>query len=61
MVKTQIGLGVISIPFLFMVVGMIPGVLLFTFVAVAVTWGNYVVGSIKLKHPQVCEYSCRRA
>lgn len=37
MIKIQIGLGVISIPFLFMVVGMVPGVLLFLFLAIVVT------------------------
>lgn len=37
MLKTQIGLGVLSVPFLFQVMGMVPGVIAFTVVAICVT------------------------
>lgn len=37
MLKTQIGLGVLSVPFLFQVIGMVPGVIAFTVTAVCIT------------------------
>ena len=37
MLKTQVGLGIVSVPFLFQVIGMVPGVIAFTVVAVCVT------------------------
>lgn len=34
MIKTNIGLGVLAMPFLFHVIGMVPGILLFGFMGV---------------------------
>jgi len=34
MIKTNIGLGVLAMPFLFNVIGMVPGILLFGFMGV---------------------------
>ncbi|RSL57567.1 hypothetical protein CEP54_008183 [Fusarium duplospermum] len=53
MMKTQIGLGVLSIPAAFNVLGLIPGVLCLLAIAIITTWSNYMVGAFKLKHPEV--------
>ncbi|RSL75703.1 hypothetical protein CEP51_010621 [Fusarium floridanum] len=53
MMKTQIGLGVLSIPATFNVLGLIPGVLCLLAIAIITTWSNYMVGAFKLKHPEV--------
>ncbi|KAG8159154.1 hypothetical protein KVR01_010815 [Diaporthe batatas] len=53
MVKTQIGLGVLSIPSAFHVLGMIPGVICLILIAIITTWSNYIVGVFKLRHRAV--------
>lgn len=53
MMKTQIGLGVLSIPRVFHILGMIPGVICLLSIAGITTWSNYMVGAFKLKHRSV--------
>ncbi|USW57192.1 Putative amino acid transporter, transmembrane domain-containing protein [Septoria linicola] len=53
MMKTQIGLGVLSIPVVFDTLGMIPGIICLIAIAVITTWSDYVVGTFKLAHPEV--------
>ncbi len=53
MVKTQIGLGVLSIPLNFDVLGLIPGVICLCVVAAITTWSDYIVGVFKLHHREV--------
>ncbi|XRM42612.1 hypothetical protein ABZX51_005822 [Aspergillus tubingensis] len=53
MMKTQIGLGVLSIPSVFDTLGMVPGVILLCIVALIATWTSYMVGVIKMKHPEI--------
>ena len=53
MMKTQIGLGVLSIPLNFDVLGMIPGVICLLIIGGVTTWSDYMVGVIKLNHPKV--------
>ena len=53
MIKTQIGLGVLSIPAAFDALGLIPGVLCLIGIGGAITWGNHVVGVFKRNHPEV--------
>lgn len=53
MVKTQIGLGVLSIPLNFDVLGLIPGVICLCVVAAITTWSDYIVGVFKLRHREV--------
>ncbi|KAH0429608.1 amino acid transporter [Colletotrichum camelliae] len=53
MLKTQIGLGVLTIPKVFAVLGLIPGIICVIVVASMITWANYVVGAFKLRHPNV--------
>ena len=53
MLKTQIGLGVLSIPSVFNTLGLIPGVILLLVIAVMTSWSNYIVGVFKLAHPDV--------
>ncbi|KAF5529962.1 amino acid transporter [Fusarium mexicanum] len=53
MMKTQIGLGVLSIPAAFDILGMIPGVICMLIIAALTTWGAYVIGPFKLKHPEI--------
>ncbi|KAI8930973.1 hypothetical protein NX059_011985 [Plenodomus lindquistii] len=53
MMKTQIGLGVLSIPAVFDVLGLIPGVICLIAIAVITTWSDYIIGVFKLNHPDV--------
>lgn len=53
MMKTQFGLGVLSIPEILGTLGMIPGIICVRFVASISTWSTYVIGTFKLRHPEV--------
>ena len=53
MMKTQIGLGVLSIPAVFDALGMIPGLIILITIAAITTWSDYMVGVFKLKHRNV--------
>lgn len=53
MMKTQIGLGVLSIPAVLDALGMVPGVICLVFVGIVTTWSNYMIGQFKLNHRSV--------
>ncbi|EEU43545.1 uncharacterized protein NECHADRAFT_104917 [Fusarium vanettenii 77-13-4] len=53
MMKTQIGLGVLSIPAVFHSLGLVPGLVALIAIAIITTWSGYVVGTFKLRHPEV--------
>ncbi|KAJ6005045.1 hypothetical protein N7540_012844 [Penicillium herquei] len=53
MLKTQIGLGVLSIPSVFDTLGIVPGSILLCVVAGIATWTSYMVGIFKLNHREV--------
>jgi amino acid permease len=50
MIKSAFGLGVLSIPFVFQAVGIVPGIILIIVVELIVTWSAFVLGSFKLNH-----------
>lgn len=52
MVKTQVGLGVLSLPATFATLGLVPGCIVLTVIAVLWTYGAYVLGQFKLRHPE---------
>lgn len=51
--KTQIGLGVLSIPATFDALGLIPGVLCLIAIGLITTWSDCVIGVFKLRHRHV--------
>lgn len=51
--KTQVGLGVLSIPAAFDALGMIPGIICLLVIACITTWSDYVVGVFKKRHPEI--------
>lgn len=53
MMKTQIGLGVLSMPVVFDTFGLIPGIIVLVIVATVTTWSDYIVGTFKLRHRHV--------
>ncbi|KAM0542263.1 hypothetical protein ACHAPJ_012871 [Fusarium lateritium] len=53
MMKTQIGLGVLDLPTVFHILGIVPGVILLCIVGGITTWSNYIVGIFKIRHPEV--------
>ncbi|KAL4735371.1 transmembrane amino acid transporter protein-domain-containing protein [Aspergillus similis] len=53
MMKTQIGLGVLSIPSAFDTLGLIPGLICMLAIAVITTWSDYMIGVFKLNHREV--------
>ncbi|RAK81970.1 amino acid transporter [Aspergillus fijiensis CBS 313.89] len=53
MIKTQIGLGVLSMPKVFDILGIVPGIILLLTIAGMTSWSNWMVGVFKLRHPSV--------
>ncbi|KAI7503838.1 hypothetical protein KC367_g1393 [Hortaea werneckii] len=53
MMKSMIGLGVLSIPAAFDSLGLVPGVICMLCIAIVTTWSDYMIGVFKLKHPEV--------
>ncbi|KAJ3538592.1 hypothetical protein NM208_g5836 [Fusarium decemcellulare] len=53
MLKTQIGLGILTIPKAFQVLGLILGTICVIVIASMITWSNCIIGSFKLRHPSV--------
>lgn len=53
MLKTQIGLGVLSMPAVFDVLGVVPGVILLCIIGGITSWSDWMVGVFKLKHRHV--------
>ncbi|KAJ5679860.1 amino acid transporter, partial [Penicillium macrosclerotiorum] len=53
MMKTQIGLGVLSIPVAFDTLGIVPGVIVLCVVAAITTWSDYIIGVFKIRHRDV--------
>lgn len=53
MMKTQFGLGVLSIPSVFDTLGMIPGVICLVVMGIVTTWSGYAMGVFKLNHREV--------
>ncbi|CZT18855.1 related to neutral amino acid permease [Ramularia collo-cygni] len=53
MLKTQIGLGVLSIPSVFDTLGLVPGIICLLIIAFMTGWSAWVIGKFKLKHPEV--------
>ncbi|KAH7171262.1 transmembrane amino acid transporter protein-domain-containing protein [Dactylonectria macrodidyma] len=53
MLKTQIGLGVLSIPAAFDTLGIVPGIICLCVIAAVTTWSDYMIGVFKLKHREV--------
>ncbi|KAJ5902871.1 hypothetical protein N7495_003399 [Penicillium taxi] len=53
MMKTQCGLGVLSIPSAFDAIGIVPGVICLCAIAAITTWSDYIIGVFKLRHREV--------
>lgn len=53
MMKTQLGMGILSIPAAFDALGIVPGVICLCAVGAITTWSDYMVGVFKLRHPEV--------
>ena len=53
MMKTQIVLGVLSIPTAFDTLGIVPGIICLCAIAVITTWSDYMIGAFKLRHGSV--------
>lgn len=53
MLKTQFGLGVLSIPDILNTLSMVPGVICILIIASITTWSNYMIGVFKKRHREV--------
>ncbi|KAJ5786793.1 transmembrane amino acid transporter protein-domain-containing protein [Penicillium pulvis] len=53
LLKTQIGLGVLSMPDIFSSLGLIPGLVLILVIAGITTWADWMVGVFKRRHPHI--------
>ena len=53
MMKTQIGLGVLSIPSAFDTLGIVPGIITLCGIAITTTWSDDIIGVFKLQHREV--------
>jgi hypothetical protein len=52
MMKSEMGIGILSIPQAFATLGLVPGVIVLLVISAITTWSSYVVGVFKLKHPE---------
>ena len=52
MMKSEMGIGILSIPQAFGTLGLIPGIVVLLVISAITTWSSYVVGVFKLKHPE---------
>ncbi|KAL1412816.1 hypothetical protein Q8F55_000564 [Vanrija albida] len=57
MTKANIGLGVLSIPFIFQIFGIVPGIILLIVVQVLVMYSAQEILPFKLRHPEVYDIS----
>ncbi|KAF4461758.1 Transmembrane amino acid transporter [Fusarium albosuccineum] len=53
LMKTQIGLGVLSMPVVFDTLGIVPGIIMLLVIAGITTWSDFMVGVFKLRHRHV--------
>ncbi|KAE8417605.1 hypothetical protein BDV36DRAFT_295999 [Aspergillus pseudocaelatus] len=53
MIKAQIGLSVLSMPKVFDILGIVPGIIILLTIARMTSWSNWMVGVFKLRHPSV--------
>ncbi|BCR86059.1 uncharacterized protein ACHE_30046A [Aspergillus chevalieri] len=53
MMKTQIGLGLLSVPGAFDVLGIVPGIICLCAISCITTWSAYIIGTFKLHHREV--------
>ncbi|RBA11006.1 hypothetical protein FPRO05_14301 [Fusarium proliferatum] len=53
MMKICIGLGILSIPSGFDILGLIPGIICLLTIGAITTWSSYMVGVFKINHPEV--------
>ncbi|KAF2164280.1 hypothetical protein M409DRAFT_67845 [Zasmidium cellare ATCC 36951] len=53
MMKTQIGIGGLSVPQSFNTLGLIPGIIALTGFAIITTWSNWMIGKFKRNNPGV--------
>ncbi|KAF2152905.1 hypothetical protein K461DRAFT_224969 [Myriangium duriaei CBS 260.36] len=53
MMKSQVGLGVLSIPSVFNTIGLVPGLICLWTIAAITTWSDYIVGVFKMRHKDV--------
>lgn len=57
MIKTQLGVGVLSIPMVLITLGIVPGIICILGLSSFTGWANYQVGRFKRLHPDVCASS----
>ncbi|GMK54814.1 hypothetical protein CspeluHIS016_0114000 [Cutaneotrichosporon spelunceum] len=57
MTKANVGLGILQIPFVFMTIGLVPGIILLVLMALLVMWTATYIQGFKLNHPQVYGYA----
>ncbi|KAL1408875.1 hypothetical protein Q8F55_005689 [Vanrija albida] len=53
MTKANLGLGVLALPSVFGVLGLVPGILLIVLIQTIIAYSATVIGSFKLNHPEV--------
>ncbi|GAA5889893.1 hypothetical protein JCM6882_004357 [Rhodosporidiobolus microsporus] len=57
MIKSQIGLGILSVPYSFQTLGLAPGIICTLCLWTMTMWSGWYMGEFKLKHPQVYSLS----
>lgn len=53
MIKTMMGLGVLSIPAVFDTLGLIPGIICLIAIALITTWASIQIQHFKINHPSI--------
>ncbi|GAA6021117.1 hypothetical protein JCM10207_003373 [Rhodosporidiobolus poonsookiae] len=57
LIKTQLGIGVLTIPSALHTLGLVPGVLCILALAIITTWTDFTIGRFKVRHPEVYSLS----
>jgi amino acid permease len=57
MTKANVGLGILQIPFVFMTIGLIPGIILLIAMAILIMWTATYIQGFKMNHPEVYGYA----
>ncbi|WWC70826.1 uncharacterized protein I206_104778 [Kwoniella pini CBS 10737] len=53
LIKSQIGVGVLSVPSTLAVLGIVPGIICLWVISAIICWSDYVVGQFKRNHPSI--------
>ncbi|KAL1409087.1 hypothetical protein Q8F55_005911 [Vanrija albida] len=55
--KANLGLGILAIPFVFQMIGLVPGIILLCLIALLMIYTGSLIGPFKERHPEIYSYA----